>query len=152
MDEEYSVDTGLSREEALAAVARASAIWGATWTPEGTGGRLELPVLAGLRHGVLVGRIGSEPSSSGSRVIFRVEQRHFALQRAALAILALGAAGGITATLWPFFPALLGLAPLAVVLAIGAWILVASRLRTSTPDEFLELVASTPEEALDSGE
>ena len=61
--------------------------------------------------------------------------------RNALAILVLGAAGGIAATLWPFYPPLLGIAPLAVVVALAAWILVASRLRTSTPNELLEIVA-----------
>jgi len=149
MSEEHSIDTELLQEEALGAVAQASEIWGATWSPEGSEGRLELPVLAGLRQGLLVGRVWTEPAATGSRVIFRVEDRHYRLQWAALVILALGAAGGITATLWPFFPSLLAVAPLAVVVAIGAWILVASRLRTSTPDEFLELVAGDPEHSLE---
>lgn len=145
MRDEHSIETDLARNEALAAVAQASEIWGARWKPEGGEGRLELPVLAGLRHGLLVGRVWTEPAASGSRVIFRVEERHFRLQWTALVILALGGAGGIAATLWPFFPSLLGIAPLAVVVAIGAWVLVASRLRTSTADEFLELVAGSPE-------
>jgi len=150
MSEEHSIDIKLPPGEALAAVARASEIWGATWRPEGVGGRLELPVLAGLRHGLLIGNISAEPATIGSRVILRVEDRRYRLQWTALAILALGAAGGITATLWPFFPSLLGVAPLAIVVAIGAWILVASRLRTSTVEEFLELVAGDPEHSLDS--
>jgi len=149
MSDEHSIDTELPSEEALAAVARASEIWGATWNREGSSGRLELPVLAGLRHGFLVGRVWTEPTATGSRVIFRVEERHFRLQGTAIVILTLGAAGGITATLWPFFPSLLGIAPLAVVVAIGAWILVASRLRTSTAEEFLDMVASDPEESFD---
>jgi hypothetical protein len=142
MIERHEIDTYLSPEEALEEIARASEIWGATWHPEGVGGRLELPVLAGLRHGLLVGHVSTEPGTTGSRVIFRVEDRHYRLQWTALLILAVGASGGIAATLWPFFPALLGIAPLAIVVAIGAWILVASRLRTSTPEDFLELLAA----------
>jgi hypothetical protein len=147
MSEEHSIEIDLSQDEALTAVGQASEVWGATWRREGSSGRLELPVLAGLRHGLLVGRVWTEPAATGSRLIFRVEERHFRLQWTALIILTLGAMGGITVTLWPFFPSLLGVAPLAVVVAIAAWILVASRLRTSTPGEFLELVAGFPEPA-----
>ena len=142
MDETHSIDTELSREEVLEALAQASETWGANWEPQGSEGRLELPVLAGLRHGLLAGSVRIEPLTNGSRVVLRVDSSHYRLHWSALAILVLGAAGGIAATLWPFYPPLLGIAPVAIVVALAAWILVASRLRTSTPDDFLEFMAS----------
>ena len=140
MTDLYEIDTDLTREEALDALARASEMWGATWTREGDGGRLDLPVIAGLKLGLMSGPVRVDAGREGSRISFQVEESRYRLQRPAIAILVLGGLGGIAATLWPFFPALLAVAPLAVVVAIGAWILVASRLRTSTPNDFLELV------------
>jgi hypothetical protein len=142
--DEHAIDAELTRDEALAALAAASEAWGAQWRRQGAGGYLELPVLAGLRRGVLRGRVSVEPAAAGSRILFRIDESDYRVHRTALGILLLGAAGGITATLWPFYPPLLGVAPLAVVLALGAWILVASRLRTSTAEDFLELVAANP--------
>ena len=43
--------------------------------------------------------------------------------------------------IWPFFPGLLPLAPLGAIVALSGWFLVVSRLTTSTPDDFLRLVA-----------
>ncbi len=68
------------------------------------------------------------------------ESERYRLNVPAVAILSFGGLGAIAATLWPFFPSLLGVAPLAVVLALCAWFLVASRVRTSSPAEFLDLV------------
>jgi hypothetical protein len=141
MPEVHVIDTELTRDEALSALADASALWGATWDRRGNGGWLEVPVLAGLKRGILAGEVRIEPAARGSRVVFEVAESRYRMQWTAVAILALGAAGGIATTLWPYYPPLLGIAPLAVVVAIGAWILVVSRLRTSSADEFLELVA-----------
>lgn len=149
MSESFHANSDLPVEQLLEQVEHVAEMWGATWTRDGSGGRLELPVLAGLKHGLVSGTISIEPASVGSRVVFRVERRSYHLQASAVAILALGAIGGIAATLWPFFPVLVGVAPLAVVVAIAAWILVASRLRTSTPDEFLEMVAGDPDQSPD---
>lgn len=80
------------------------------------------------------------PSSGGSRLELAVEERHYRLRTAALAILLLGAAGTLVATLWPLFPRLLGLVPLGIVLALGAWFLVVSRLRVAGPEEFLQQI------------
>lgn len=128
--------------------------WGAGWTPEeahdensiggGGSGRLELPLTAGIRHGVVTCRVRAEPAAvdreEGCRLTLEVESESYRLNVPAVAILSFGGLGAIAATLWPFFPALLGLAPLAVVLALCAWFLVASRVRTSSPAEFLDLV------------
>jgi membrane protein implicated in regulation of membrane protease activity len=89
---------------------------------------------------VLTCRVEARPAGAGTRLTLTVEAEDYRLNRAAVAILAFGAAGAIAATLWPFFPQLLSVAPLAVVLALCAWFLVAARVRTTTAAEFLELV------------
>lgn len=131
----------MDRATALASVAKAAELWGAEWQPDGYGGRLLLPVTAGVRRGVMKCRLTLEGAGSGhSRGHLVVEEEHHWLNRPAVMILVLGAAGALAATLWPFFPKLLAVAPLAVVLALVAWLVVVSRLTTSGPAEFLELV------------
>ncbi len=143
---EHSTETPLSREEALKAVGEAADIWGAAWQPDGWGGRLELPVAAGLRRGVLCGRVSVDPGADGCKILFRVETSNHSVNTPAMVVLLLGGIGALSATLWPFFPVLLPLAPVSVVLALAAWLLVVSRVRTSGPEDFFELVASLPEE------
>jgi hypothetical protein len=138
---DYRRDLPLEPEETLRIVSQASELWGAKWRREGSGGHLELPVTAGVRRGVLRGRLWIEPTTGGSSVVLRIEESRYHIHWGAVIILLVGAAGALTATLWPFYPPLLGLAPLAIVLALAAWFLVASRLRTSTPEDFLELMA-----------
>jgi hypothetical protein len=123
---------------ALAAAARAAADWGA----ELTGSTLRLPVLAGLRHGLLEGELAAEPVPGGSRLILRVARSEYRLRAGAVSLLVLGGLGGSVLVLWPFYPRLLRLAPLGVVLALAAWFVVLSRLRVSGPEEFLETVAA----------
>ena len=72
------------------------------------------------------------------------------LNRGAAGVLAFGALGGIVAMLWPFFPGLLKIAPLAAVLAVVAWLMVAGRLRNSGLEEFVEALQATAE--TDDGE
>ena len=143
---EHTTKTLHSREGTLADLETAAEIWGAGWRPDGWGGRLELPVTAGLRRGVVSGRVSVETTPNGSRVLFRVEESHHTLNVAATMVLLLGAVGALAVTLWPLFPPLLALAPLSLVLAFTAWLLVASRLRTSGPEDFLELVVTLPDE------
>lgn len=142
---EHAIEVALARDETLAALARAAETWGAEWRREGTGGRLALPVTAGLRHGRLDGRIHTEPvGGERTRLLFRVEQSRWVLHWRAVVILFFGALGGIAVTLWPFFPPLLDIAPIALVLAFAAWFLVASRLRTAGPEDFFELLTEEP--------
>ena len=136
----YRRTSPLAPSEALAAIAVAAEEWGAAWTPRGDGGRLDLPVTAGVRRGVLSGQLGVRPAGAGAELVFEQREARYQLNRPAVAILLMGGAGAVAATLWPFFPQLLAAAPLAVVLALCSWFLVASRLRNSTPDDFLELV------------
>ena len=71
----------------------------------------------------------------------------------AVVILLFGTAGALATMLWPFYPRLLGLAPLGIVLSLAAWFLVASRLRSSGLEEFFAAVereASAPTPDADS--
>lgn len=138
--EKYQIDTEAPTQGAIAAVGAAAEAWGAGWQGAIDGGRLALPTLSGLRREVMAGRVTVEPSGRGSRVRFEVEETTGTINRPAALILLFGALGGLCIVLWPFFPALLGIAPVAVVLAFAAWLLVASRLRQSGPDDFLALV------------
>jgi hypothetical protein len=138
---EHRIDLDRPPAEALAAVAKAAEAWGADWQPGIDGGRLGLPLVAGIRHGLVQGRLEVERHGAGSRLAYRPEDAVFVVRTAPVAILAIAGAGGVMTVLWPFFPALLPLAPLGAILALSGWFLVVSRLSTSTPDDFLRLVA-----------
>jgi hypothetical protein len=128
-------------EAALSAVARAAEMWGGEFERQGGGGRLHLPVLAGLRRGFVAGPLQVEPIAEGSRLVFRPEDQDHYLHTPSLVILLISVAGALLTVLWPFYPRLLPLAPFGVLLALGGWFLVLTRLRTSGPDEFLEMAA-----------
>lgn len=152
MAREYRREVPLPAGPALGAVAKAAEDWGAGWQPEGSGGRLTLPVSAGVRRGVLSGRLRIEPDAPGSLAVLEIDDAHYRVNWPAVVVLGLGALGGLLATLWPFFPSLIGWLPLAAVLALVAWLLVASRLRSAGPEDFLDLVAShSPEPPRPSG-
>jgi hypothetical protein len=140
--EEQHLQLPCSSEEALAAVAAAAEIWGASWQPDGQGGRLQLPMIRGLRHSLATGELRVESSPTGSLLSLCVQEGPAHLNRSATAVLVLGALGGLVVALWPFFPPLLGLLPVGIVLLMVAWLLVASRLRSGDDADFLELVAS----------
>ena len=75
----------------------------------------------------------------------RSPDEHYRVNKQAVVILVAGAISGLVLMLWPFFPALLGFAPVAIVLALIAWFLVVSRLRMAGPREFLDTVAEHAE-------
>lgn len=139
---EHAIDLEASPEKALAAVGRAAEDWGA----ELQDGRLHLPVVAGIRRGLITGTVEVGPAKGGSRVVFRPETSSYYVQTQAVMILLLAVAGGLLTLVWPFFPKLIAVAPFGAVLALGGWFLVVSRLRTSGPDEFLDAVAVNAEE------
>lgn len=128
-------------EAALSAVVRAAEMWGAELERRGNGGRLHLPIVAGLRRGLVAGPLTVEPTAAGSRIVFRPEDQDHSLHTPSLAILLISVVGALLTVLWPFYPRLLPLAPFGVLLALGGWFLVLTRLRTSGPDEFLEMAA-----------
>lgn len=131
---------------ALAAVRQAAEDWGAEFTREGSGGRLRLPVIAGLRRGLVTGPVTVEPHEEGARVTFHPEESVWYVHTPAVVILLLAVFGAVLTVLWPFFPKLLAVAPFGAILALGGWFLVVSRLRTSGPEEFLEAVAAQEEQ------
>ena len=138
---EHATDLQLSPEEALSALQRTAEDWGAQFEPHGAGGRLHLPVVAGIRRGLVSGPVEIKPAAGGSRLVFRPESSVYYVQTAAVMILLVAIAGAGLVLLWPFFPGLIAVAPFGAILALGGWFLVVSRLRTSGPDDFLEAVA-----------
>lgn len=135
------MDLDCSPGEAQAALGVATKEWGGEWRAEGSGGRVALPVAAGLRRGLTECDVSIEPAGEGCRVTFEVTAAAWSINWIATMILVFGAAGGILLLLWPLFPDLLGLAPFAAIIAFSAWFLVASRLRTSSLEDYLETLA-----------
>lgn len=127
-------------DAALAALRRAADEWGAELRREESALWLYLPVVHGLRRGLIAGPVQVEPAADGSRIVFRSEESDLSVQVAPVIVLLLAVGGAALATLWPFFPDLLPLAPFGAILALGGWFLILSRLRTSGPEEFLGTV------------
>jgi len=138
---QHRVELEVTPAAALESLAAAADLWGASWQPESAGGTLRLPVVRGLWRGVEQCHVAVEPTRSGSTVELTVEERWLQVNRSAVVVLLFGGAGGLTVALWPFFPELMPLLPVAVVLALVAWLLVVARLRSSDPGDFLKLVA-----------
>lgn len=136
----FHVRIPIPPQEALAAVATAAEEWGAVWHPGGSGGRLQLPVRAGLRQGHQDGHVEISADDEGSELRFREERSELHLWAQAVVVLALGAFGGLMTVLWPFWPDLLEVAPFGAVIALSAWLLVMGRLENRGAQEFLELV------------
>ena len=140
--EHPTVRVAVDPDRALKAVGEAAEDWTAAWEPGISGGRLELPVSAGLRHGRLTGRVDVASAGGGhSDVVLRPEHSDYRLWLPAIAVLLIAAGGGALTVLWPFYPELLPLAPFGAVFALVGWFLVISRLQNRGPQEFLELVA-----------
>jgi hypothetical protein len=135
----------------LAAVARVADEWGGEFERQGGGGRLLLPVVAGLRRGWVRGRLAATPAGEGTRLALAVEEAAYHLHSASVAVLLLALAGSLVTVLWPLFPRLLEVAPLGAALALAAWLLVIARLKNSGPEEFLAQVAAAGGEASDPG-
>ena len=126
-------------------VGDAAEMWGAEWQPANQGGQLRLPVVQGLRHGVVEGTVTVEPTEDGVSLLFEVDKSTYRVNKSAFAILLLGGLGGVTLILWPVSTTFLQLAPLGAVLALVAWLMVVSRLRNSDPEDFFDLIADLSE-------
>jgi len=137
----------LSRPPAtvLEAVDEAAEMWGAGWQPTDQGGQIRLPVVQGLRHGIVQGTLSAVPEESGTSLRFDIEETSYTLNKSALAIMLLGGMGGLSVVFWPLSPMILQLAPIGAVLALVAWLMVVSRLRNSDPEDFFDLVADLSE-------
>jgi hypothetical protein len=155
---EYTADFAGSAEAARRALARAAQRWGAELAPAEAGAtadlHLVLPVVAGLRRGIARARLSALPADGGCRLILRIDEVDLRVQKPAVVVLAIAAAGGVAAFLWPFVPGILPLVPLALVLAVAGWLLVVARLHASGPEEFLaeiERQRGAPERELGPG-
>jgi len=153
---EHAIDLDMLPEQALSALQQTAEDWGAQiqagedGAVEMTGSRLHLPVVAGIRRGLVSGPVEVQPAEGGARVVFRPEQSVYYVQTAAVMILILSVAGAALTVLWPFYPQLMTVAPFGALIALGGWFLVVSRLRTSGPDEFLTAVAAAPPASMES--
>ncbi|MEM9290502.1 MAG: hypothetical protein AAGD01_02360 [Acidobacteriota bacterium] len=78
-------------------------------------------------------------------LVFTQEKEHWQVRRPAVMMLSLAAVGSLFTLVGPFvaavWPELMGLLPLAVLLALGGWFLVISQLTVSGPEDFLRAVA-----------
>lgn len=145
----HEVDLPIAPAEAMRLLGETAEGWGAIWEPRGaTGGQLALPARAGLRRGVLEGPVHAMPTAEGTHIRFDVESSHYHVQYSAFVLLLLGGLGGLLGVVAPLAPALWPLVPVGVMLALGAWFLVVSRLHQSGAEDFLAALvteASRPE-------
>lgn len=139
---EHSLELPENPVTSLNLVAMAAEDWGGLWQAEGpSGGRLGLPVIAGLRRGWVAGQLTVEPAGDGSRLTYRIDKSDYQVQKAAALTLFVAGLGAITIIIAPLFPALFRLVPIGIVLSLMAWFFVIARLRNSGPEEFFEDLA-----------
>jgi hypothetical protein len=144
---EYHAEIQATPTRTLAAVDQAAEMWDAAWEAAPYGGRLHMPALAGIRGGSILLRVEATRSDAGTDLVLKVEDSAYRINRGAALFLLVGALGGISAVFWPLFPErLLPFVPLGLVMAIGAWLLIVSRLRSAGPQDFLDTVAELAEE------
>ena len=138
--EQHRITLQASASAALDAIAQAADIWGGEWQRYGTVGTLTLPISVGLRHGLVSGEVTAQELRDETEMVFRIQDSNSKVHVAGVVVLLFGVAGGLILTLWPFYPVLLPLTPVGVILSFAAWFMVASRLRTRTEREFFQLV------------
>ena len=139
---EHSLELAEDPVTSLNLVAMAAEGWGGLWQADGQrGGRLGLPVMAGLRRGWVAGELTVEPAGDGSRLTYKIDKSEYKVQRAPFMMLVVAALGAVVITIAPLFPVLLRLVPLGIVLCLIAWFFVVARLRNSGPEEFFEDLA-----------
>jgi hypothetical protein len=138
---QHRLELTATPRQALHSLQTAADLWGANWEPDTAGGILRLPVVRGLWRGVEQCRLTIAPAGDGASLELTVEESWLEVNRTAVVILLFGGVGGLVVALWPFFPQLMPLLPVAVVLALAAWLLVVARLRSSHPEDFLKLVS-----------
>jgi hypothetical protein len=80
-------------------------------------------------------------------VVLEITAASYRLNAVAVFVLACGAAGALLLLAWPLFPGLLALAPLGALAALSAWLLVAARLRSSSPQDYLDALTAAAERA-----
>lgn len=139
--------------EVAALLARVAEAWDAEWSPSADGGRLELPVVHGLRRGVEAGDVRlTRLGTTRTRLAWTLDESRLAVDRGSVAVLSFAAVPLVLTIAWPFWPALFALVPFAAVTGLIAWWLVVSRLRSRGPEEFFAEVASAAAGATPDGE
>jgi len=124
--------------DARIALAEAAEACAAGWQGDERGGRLALPVVFGLRRGVVVGRIEVvRLGDERTRLEWTLEESHLELEKSSVAVLSIAVVPLVAAVVSPFWPALFPLVPFAAIFGLVAWWLVVSRLRNFGPEEFL---------------
>ncbi len=137
-EQTHQLDLSEDPVTALNLVAMAADDWDGIWQAGNKGGRLGLPVVAGLRRGWVAGELTAEPTESGSRLTLVVDKSDYKIQKPAAVTLLLAGLGALVTVIAPFAPSMLGLVPVGILMTFGAWFLVISRLRNSGPEEFFE--------------
>jgi hypothetical protein len=138
---ELTADLPLGVEEAVELVADLADAWGGELERGGPAPRLALPVAAGIRHGLVEGTIAVRRlGAGGSRVELSVERESYRLHLSAVAVLSIGAAGGLFLILAPLIAGrqAMQLLPPAFIVMLAAWFLVASRMRHRSAADFLD--------------
>lgn len=149
---EYHVDIAMEPAQALRRVAETAEAWDAGWSPEGvSGGRLVLPVMAGLRRGWVGGVVSVDRQGQGTRISFLPEESSYRVDRPAFVTLLVAAVGALTTVLAPMVPRLWPLVPIGILLGLGAWLFIVARLRNSGPEEFFEEVEGVEGESGSDG-
>lgn len=134
----YEMELDSSTRECLRELGNLAEDWGAEWQEEGRGGRLTLPVLAGVRRGLLSGHVRVEARKEGSRLTFQPQEEFYRVQRPVVVFLLLALCGALAILAAPLFPVLVPLLPLSALLMLAAWLFIVSSLRNSGPEEFFE--------------
>ena len=145
----HVAEVGAAPEETLRRVAEAAETWGGEWQSEGNrAGKLILPVSAGVRRGWMGFEVTATDSAAdsesdldetqSSRLELRRADEHLRVDRATMVMLVTSALGALLFLVVPFAPRLMPLLPVGFILAVAGWLFIASRLRNSGAEEFLE--------------
>ncbi|HVS14971.1 MAG TPA: hypothetical protein VMV46_13665 [Thermoanaerobaculia bacterium] len=141
VERRLSVDLPLPVDEALSLAGELAGLWGGELRCEGRGGRLQLPVAAGVRHGVVEAWVDAlRLGADGSRLELRLEREAYRVHVSALVVLLIGALGAVFLLVAPLVVGResVRLLPPAFIVMLAAWFLVASRVRHRSPADFLE--------------
>ncbi len=136
----HHLDLPVPPDTLRSALRQAVEEWGGGFGDEQGPDEFAVPIRAGIRQGYARFRSAVEPTGSGSRLTLEVADQTLQVNRSAVMILLLGALGGIVTMLWPLHDSLLSFAPIGAVLALLAWLMVASRFRSHGPEELLATV------------
>ena len=108
----------------------------------GRGGRLLLPVTAGLRHGFVVGEIEARESGEATELCYRIEHSEYALHVASVGVLLFGGVGALLTIIAPLFPdQLWQMVPFGLLLMVVAWLMVVSKIRHRSAEDFFRLLS-----------